>query len=91
MRFEWDEAKRRANIRAHGIDFADCENVFLGTTLTIEDTRVDYGETRYLTLGLLKEHVVVIVHTEVDDVIRYISARKATKYETKEFFSQIAN
>ncbi len=91
MRFEWDEAKRRANIRSHGIDFADCESVFRGTTLTIEDTRLDYGETRYITFGLLREFVIVIVHTETDDAIRYVSARKATKYEEKEFWSQITN
>ncbi len=47
----------------HGIDFADAANVFDGLTITIEDTRFDYGETRFLTPGLLRTHVVVIVHT----------------------------
>lgn len=91
MRFEWDEAKRRVNIRKHGIDFIDVPGVFRGVTVTIEDTRFDYGETRFITLGLLKEHVVVVAHTEQDDLIRFISVRKATKNEEKNYFTQIAD
>lgn len=91
MRFEWDEAKRRVNIRKHGIDFIDVPSVFRGVTVTIEDTRFDYGETRFITLGLLKEHVVVVAHTEQDDLIRFISVRKATKNEEKNYFTQIAD
>lgn len=91
MRFEWDEAKRRLNVRRHGIDFVDAVEVFDGITLTIEDTRFDYGETRYVTLGLLKGRVVVIAHTEQDDVIRIISIRKATKNEEANYFKQIAD
>ncbi len=91
MRFEWDEAKRRANIRKHGIDFVDVPRVFRGVTVTIEDTRFDYAETRFVTLGLLKGRVVVVVHTEPEDVIRIISARKATKNEEKNYFKQIAD
>ncbi len=91
MRYEWDEAKRRANLRKHGIDFADAAQVFAGTTVTIEDTRFDYGETRFVTLGLLKTKVVVIVHTEEDDSIRIISIRKATKNEEANYFKEIAD
>jgi uncharacterized DUF497 family protein len=43
MEFEWDEAKRRANYRKHGLDFRDAEKVFQGVTLTAEDKRQDYG------------------------------------------------
>ena len=50
----WDEAKRRANLPKHGIDFADAERIFRGFTLTAEDTREAYGERRFLTLGLLE-------------------------------------
>src|SRR5246127_2481624 len=48
--FAWGEAKRRANLRKHGIDFADAERIFRGFTLTAEDTREAYGERRFLTL-----------------------------------------
>jgi len=51
--FTWDEAKRRANLRKHGIDFLDAERIFRGFTLTAEDSREAYGEPRFLTLGLL--------------------------------------
>ena len=89
--FEWDEAKRRLNLRKHGIDFADAGKIFDGITFTAEDDREDYGECRFLTLGLLEEQVVSIAHTERNDVIRLISIRKATKHETHHYFSQITN
>ena len=91
MEFEWDENKRKTNIRKHGIDFVDIPVVFDGETVTIEDERFAYGEQRFVTLGLLQGRVVAVVHTERADHIRIISARKATKYEQRSYFSQIAN
>src|SRR6185369_10917982 len=77
-RLEWDETKSRTNLWRHGIDFAEVAVVFRGAPYTNEDDRYDYGETRYLTLGLLRGRVVAIVHTETESVIRIISARWAT-------------
>lgn len=91
MRFEWDEAKRESNILKHGFDFIDVKNVFEGETVTILDDRFDYAEDRFITLGLLGRRVVVIVHTETNDVIRIISARKATKNEEIRYFKEIAD
>ncbi len=65
--------------------------IFDGDIVSIEDTRAQYGETRYITLGLLRSHVIVVVHTERKDAIRIISARKATQYETKTYFEYVAN
>lgn len=65
--------------------------IFEGDIVSIEDTRFDYGETRYLTLGLLNGMVIVVVHTETEDVIRIISARKASKYEEINFYTQITD
>ena len=62
--FAWDEAKRRANLKKHGIDFRDAEKIFRGFTLTAEDTREAYGERRFLILGLLQDQVVSVTHTE---------------------------
>jgi uncharacterized protein len=87
--FAWDEAKRRANLKKHGIDFVDAEKIFSGVTLTAEDTRGAYGEPRFLTLGLLEDQVVSVTHTERGDDIRIISIRKATKHEARYYFSQI--
>ena len=89
--FAWDETKRRLNLRKHGIDFADAEKIFRGLTFTVEDDREDYGERRFLTLGLLEDQVVSVAHTERDDTIRLISIRKATKHEARFYFSQVTN
>ena len=89
MDFEWDDTKRKINIRKHGIDFINVPLVFDSYTLTIEDDRYNYGEERSITFGILEGRVVVIVHTENDDLIRIISIRRATKYEEKAYFSQI--
>ena len=90
MQFEWDERKRLTNIRKHAVDFRDAVTIFDGDIVTVEDDRFDYGEQRFITLGLLKGRVVAVVHTEREDVIRLISARKATKYEQITYFRRIA-
>ena len=89
MRLEWDETKRRSNIRNHEIDFVVVERVLAGETITFLDDRFDYGERRFRTYGLLDEKVVVVTHTEADEVIRVISVRKATKNEERVYFKQI--
>jgi uncharacterized protein len=87
----WDEAKRVANLRKHGLDFVDSEEVFDGLTYTYEDDRLAYGEQRFVTLGLLREVVVSIVHTEEGGDLHVISMRKATKREREIYFESIAN
>ena len=89
MKFEWDENKRKLNIQKHGIDFEDAKRVFEGISLTFQDNRFDYGEQRLITMGLLYEIVIVIAHTEIDETIRIISMRKATKNEQKLFFERL--
>jgi len=93
MRFEWDEAKRRSNLHDHEIDFAAVENegIFAGVTITRMDDRFEYGESRFLTLGMLKGEVVAIVHTESDEVVRLISVRKASKDEESIYFREVKN
>ena len=87
----WDESKRRQNLKKHGLDFADAEKVFKGVTYTYEDDRLAYGEQRFITLGLLREIVVSIVHTEENDHIHIISMRKATKREREIYFESVTN
>ncbi|MFO1312724.1 MAG: BrnT family toxin [Burkholderiales bacterium] len=89
MRFSWSEAKRRSNLSDHGLDFVDAPRVFDGVTYTFEDDRFEYGEERFVTLGLLDGVVVSIVHTESPEQIRIISLRKATKREQAIFFNSI--
>lgn len=82
MRFEWDEAKSRANRAKHGISFKEALTIFDGPVLTAVDRRWDYGEERLVSLGRLggRFTTVVVVHVERADVTRIISARKATRY-----------
>jgi uncharacterized DUF497 family protein len=89
MRFDWDESKRLANIKKHGVDFADAATIFDSDVFTIEDQRFDYGETRYITFGLFQSCVIVVAHTDDNETIRIISARKASKHEAEQFFKEI--
>lgn len=91
MKYEWDEQKRQINIKKHGIDFLDVEQVFDGDTVIIADERFDYGENRFILIGILKPTVIVLVYAERGENIRIISARKATKNEQIYYFRQIAN
>ncbi len=86
MKFTWDEAKRRSNLRKHGLDFADAEKVFAGPMVLFEDDRADYGEQRMIGMGLLAALVVLIVHVESDETIRVISMRKADSDETDLYY-----
>jgi uncharacterized protein len=91
MEFEWDEAKRLANLDKHGIDFLDVPDVFEGDIVTVEDDRYSYEEQRFVTFGLLQGRIVAVVHTERGNSIRIISARKATKYEQRPYLTEFSN
>lgn len=91
MHYEWDEQKRPSNARKHGIDFRDAIEIFAGDTVLMEDDRFDYGERRFVALGLLRGRVIAIVYTEQADMTRIISARKATKYEQHIYFQALAD
>jgi len=86
MQFKWDETKRQINLHKHGIDFADVVEVFERPLLIRRDDRDDYGEERWVGMGLMKNYVIVVAYTETDvDTVRLISARKATRREVKRY------
>jgi uncharacterized DUF497 family protein len=85
MTFEWDDKKRRMNLKKHNVDFEDAPRVFTEDAYVVEDTREDYGEQRFLLMGFLYSRVVVIAFTRRDDAIRIISMRKATKREQQHY------
>ncbi len=64
MDFEWDEAKRQANILKHGIDFVDAVEVFRGDFVEEEDRRRDYGERRYRAIAAWRDRASGGVHLE---------------------------
>ena len=79
MTYEWDDAGNRSNFAKHGVDFADEESVLAGPCVAFVDNRFDYGEERYISLGLLARRVVVTAHSLRGGVTRIISMRKAIR------------
>ena len=85
MEFVWDETKRKENLRKHGLDFLDAPLLFNGPMLARLDTREDYGEPRWIGIGILESSCALVAFTERGDgeVIRIISMRKALSHERK--------
>lgn len=92
MKFEWDESKNQSNLIKHGFDFADAYRIFNLPMVVELDERENYGEDRFVAIGLLDGRVVVIVYTEPDyQTIRIISLRKALSYERKYYEQYLKN
>jgi uncharacterized protein len=90
MEFEWDEAKNRQNIRKHGFDFVDAEELFMGPLpfLAAPDEQEQEREERWRWrgVGMIHGRVVVAIFTERRaNVIRFISLRKANQEERKAY------
>ena len=81
MELEWDEEKRESNLAKHGLDLTVSLELFADYFMERLDTRHDYGEDRWVALGIIRGTVVVLVYTERDDKLRPISLRKATVQE----------
>ncbi len=81
-RYSFDPIKRRSNLKRHGFDLAHAPEVIeSGKTVTFEDRRIAYDEERFVTVGPLRETLVVIVTAKSDGHIRVISMRKADRHE----------
>jgi hypothetical protein len=92
IRFEWDRRKARSNERKHGVSFEEAESVFYDEqALLMEDPQPEDEEERFVLLGLSAVlRVVVVVHAlRGEDVIRIISARKATRLERQEYQTRL--
>jgi len=92
MKLEWDEAKNRTNVRKHGFNFAEAEEMFRGSLLVRPDTREDYDEKRWIGIGMIQSRVAFVAFVELpDDAIRILSLRKANHEERKEYEKAIQN
>jgi uncharacterized protein len=93
MKYAWDEVKNELNIRKHGLDFADVHEVFDGPVVEKLDERFDYGEERWIAIGLLRGILcVVVVYTEPrKGILRIISFRKGDRYEREKYFNAFAH
>ena len=86
MSFEWDEEKAAANVAKHGIRFDYAARVFLDPyRIEMPDDREEYGEVRYTTIGMVDNRVLVVVYTIRNGHIRLISARRAERYEQRQY------
>lgn len=91
MRYEWDAAKNAANQIKHGISFEEARLIFEGDVLTGVDTRRDYGETRYRSIGAIEGLIViVVVHTDRNGINRIISARLANRNERQQYHDHLS-
>ena len=72
-------------LRERGLDFRRANELFEGPTVTYEDDRRDYGETRWLTFGLLDQRMVFVAWTERGQTRRIISMRKANDREQDKY------
>lgn len=79
--FQWDEAKRQQTIEKHGVDILYAARIFKGEVLTRIDDREDYGEQRYISLGLVEDEPYVVVYTERNGAVRLITAWKGGRLE----------
>lgn len=91
MEITYDPEKQARTLAERGLDFEDAAQVFAGTTLTHEDDRQDYGETRYQTIGLLNGRLVMVVWTERGSTRHVISMRRCNDREQKKYGRQLGS
>ncbi|NTV53857.1 MAG: BrnT family toxin [Syntrophaceae bacterium] len=92
LTFVWDKEKSASNQKKHGVSFEEAQTVFLDeNALMIHDPDHSAGEDRFVILGLsIKFRVLVVCHCyrKSNEVIRIISARKATRTEQKGYWER---
>jgi uncharacterized DUF497 family protein len=83
MKITFDPAKRDLTLKHRDLDFARADEVFAGLTATEVDSRFEYGETRFITAGLLDSRLVVVVWTQRGAARHIISMRHCHAKEEK--------
>jgi uncharacterized protein len=91
MKVEFDPAKDEINRTKHGISLQAATGFDWDTALEREDDRFDYGEVRFVAIGLIGDRLYIMVFTEGSDdgVVRVISLRSAEKHETRYYYGQV--
>lgn len=90
MEFEWDEDKRLKVIAERRVDMLYAALIFDGPVLTRIDDRRNYGETRFISLGLVDDECFVVVYTRRGNTIRLITAWKGGRDERTQYEEGIA-
>lgn len=91
MKVEFDPVKDDSNLAKHGIPLAAAKDFDWDTALEREDDRFDYGESRFVAIGLIgaRLHVMVFTEGSDEDAVRVISLRSAEKHEARFYYDQI--
>ena len=91
VRVEFDPAKDAINRAKHGISLESASRFDWDTAFEREDDRFDYGEVRFVAIGLIEARLHVMVFTEgsADDAVRVISLRSAEKHEKRFYDGQV--
>jgi len=87
LQFEWDDAKAAENLAVHDVTFRKASLVFFDP-FSIEDidNRIDYGEDRFIRIGISEGQLLTVVYTQRHENIRIISARKANTSEKEDYY-----
>jgi hypothetical protein len=90
LEFEWDQEKAAENLRRHGVSFPQAALAFYDLiAVELFDDRRNYGEDRFIHIGMTEGQILTVVYTEREDNrIRIISARKASKDEQAYYYRQ---
>ncbi len=87
--FQWDEAKAAKNYAKHGVTFESARHVFKDPfALEQIDDRENYGEDRFVIIGMVNGRLLVVVYTLRDEIIRILSARGAEPFEQRKYHEQ---
>jgi uncharacterized DUF497 family protein len=94
MNFDWDPEKSEANLADRGFDFDFATLIFDGLVLEVEDRRRDYGEVRFVAIGLAEGIALTVIYTDRPDaaggvIRRVISARRSNRHERKAYEAAI--
>jgi len=85
MKIEYNETKNQINIKDRGISFELANDFDFSSALIVEDTRKDYQESRFFSLGYITRRLYALVFTHRNESIRVISLRKANSREVKKY------
>jgi uncharacterized DUF497 family protein len=89
LEFEWDEAKAKINQEKHRVSFLTAAAIFLNERLERIDDREEYGELRWIALGRVESEVYRVVYTwRGENLVRLISAQKASKDERESYYRE---
>ena len=89
LKFEWSKSKAKENYAKHGVSFELAKRVFKDPfAMELLDDREEYGEDRFVIVGMVDGHILFVPYTERTDAIRIISARRATKHEQEAYLQE---